>query len=384
MPGTETGAGQVLILYRYINRQLLTTTIVVTIVLMMVLVSGRFIKYLASAATGEIAADVLFLVMLYRLPEFLQLILPLSVFIAVLLVLGRMYSDSEMAVLRSGGVGQGGILRGMAVPVAVTTFLVGLFGLYVTPYGETEVARLFEEQRGRSVLELLTPGRFHSRGDKSGTRTAYAESLNREEEALENIFISDFRYAGEDGPGMLVTVLAGRGRIVDRDGITYLHLEQGHQYQGAPGDPDYRRVEFQEAMVKLGEERSVPRPPKVRSLPTMELMTMQGADVRAELQWRLSLVLLVPIMLIAAVPLARVNPRQGRFNRLFPALLTYLFYVGLLLVMRSKISKTSLDALDWHHSMVWIHLVVLLLVVLLLNEHRLVLMLTDWRRRRAA
>lgn len=122
-----------MILYRYINRQLLATTIVVTIVLMMVLVSGRFIKYLASAATGEIAADVLFLVMLYRLPEFLQLILPLSVFIAVLLVLGRMYSDSEMAVLRSGGVGQSGILRGMTVPMAVTTFLVGLFGLYVTP-----------------------------------------------------------------------------------------------------------------------------------------------------------------------------------------------------------------------------------------------------------
>jgi len=96
-----------LILYRYINRQLLATTVVVTVVLMMVLVSGRFIKYLAQAAKGEIAADVLLLVMLYRVPEFLQLILPLSVFIAVLLVLGRMYSDSEMAVLRAGGADAG-------------------------------------------------------------------------------------------------------------------------------------------------------------------------------------------------------------------------------------------------------------------------------------
>jgi lipopolysaccharide export system permease protein len=383
MPGTETGAGQVLILYRYINRQLLTTTIVVTIVLMMVLVSGRFIKYLASAATGEIAADVLFLVMLYRMPEFLQLILPLSVFIAVLLVLGRMYSDSEMAVLRSGGVGQSGILRGMAIPMAVTTFLVGLFGLYVTPHGETEVNRLFEEQRGRSVLELLTPGRFHSRGDKSGTRTAYAESLNREEGALENIFISDFRYAEDGGPGMLVTVLAGRGRIVDQSGITYLHLEQGFQYQGAPGDPDYRRVEFQEAMVKIGEERSVARPPKVRSLPTADLLGLSGADARAELQWRISLVLLVPMMLIAAVPLSQVSPRQGRFNRLVPALLAYLLYVGLLLVMRSRMAKTPVDELDWQHSMVWIHVVALLVVILLLSEHRLRLWLLDLRRSRA-
>lgn len=372
-----------MILHRYINRQLLMTTIVVTFILMMVLVSGRFIKYLASAATGEIAADALFLVMLYRLPEFLQLILPLSVFIAVLLVLGRMYSDSEMSVLRAGGIGQGGILRGMAMPIVITTFLVGLFGLYVTPYGETKVAQLFEEQRGRSVLELLTPGRFHSRGNRQGTRTAYAEALNRDEEALENIFISDFRYAEDGSPGMLVTVLAGRGRIVEQDGMTYLHLESGHQYQGAPGDPDYRRVEFEQALVRIGEERAVARPPKVRSLPTLELMALDSADARAELQWRLSLVVLVPLMLIAAVPLSQANPRQGRFNRLVPALLTYLVYVGVLLVMRSRLAKTSLEELGWQDNMLWVHVLVLIGVVLLYNEHNLRLRWQDLRRRSA-
>lgn len=350
---------------------------------MMVLVSGRFIKYLASAATGEISADVLIVVMLYRMPEFLQLILPLSVFISILLALGRMYSDSEMAVLSAGGVGQPSILRSIIAPVAMTTFVVGLFGLYVTPHGETEVARLLEEQRGRSVLELLTPGRFHSRGDKEGMRTAYAESLNREEEALENIFISDFRYAGDDGPGTLVTVMAGRGRIVDQGGLTYLNLEHGFQYQGAPGDPDYRRVEFTEAMVKLGEQRALPRPPKVRSLPTLELLTLPGNDVQAELQWRISLVLLVPMMLIAAVPLSQISPRQGRFNRIIPALLTYLGYVGSLLVMRSRLAKTPVDEMGWQDNMYWIHLVALLVVALLLNEHQLRLWWADLRRRPA-
>jgi lipopolysaccharide export system permease protein len=370
-----------LILYRYINRQLLMTTIVVTVVLMMVLVSGRFIKYLAQAATGEIAADVLFLVMLYRIPEFLQLILPLSVFIAVLLVLGRMYSDSEIAVLRAGGIGPTQILRGMAVPMIVTTFLVGLFGLYVTPHGETEVARIFEDQRGRSVLELLTPGRFHSRGDRSGTRTAYAESLNRDEEALENIFISDFRNAEDGGPAMLVTVMAGRGRIVEQQGLTYLHLEQGHQYQGAPGDANYRQVAFEQAMVRIGEERSVARPPRVRSLPTEELLAMKDSDARAELQWRISLVLLVPLMLVAAVPLSHVSPRQGRFNRLIPALLGYLIYVGMLLVMRSRIARTDVDDFGWQHNMIWIHLLVLAIVLVLVNEHRLRLLCRDLRGR---
>jgi lipopolysaccharide export system permease protein len=371
-----------LILYRYINRQLLMTTIVVTVVLMMVLVSGRFIKYLAQAATGEIAADVLFLVMLYRIPEFLQLILPLSVFIGVLLVLGRMYSDSEMAVLRAGGVGQGQILRGMAAPIMVTTFLVGSFGLYVTPHGEVEVARILDEQRGRSVLELLTPGRFHSRGHSGGMRTAYAESLNREEEALENIFISDYRHAGADSPGQMMTVLAGRGRVVDQSGLTYLHLERGYQYHGTPGEANYRQVAFEEAMVRIGDERAVSRPPRVRSLPTEQLLTLFDSDARAELQWRISLVALVPLMLIAAVPLSQVSPRQGRFNRLIPALLGYLVYVGMLLVMRSQISKTPLDQVSWYQNMFWIHLIVVVVVVALLAEHRLRIFFAGLRRGR--
>ena len=77
----------------------------VTFILVMVLVSGRFIKYLAEAAAGEIAADALFLVMAFRMPEFLQMIVPLSLYIGLLLVLGRMHMDNEMVVLQAGGQG---------------------------------------------------------------------------------------------------------------------------------------------------------------------------------------------------------------------------------------------------------------------------------------
>src|SRR5699024_1537776 len=113
------------ILNRYINRQLLVTTLVVTFVLVMVLVTGRFIKYLADAAVGEIAADALFLIMAYRLPEFLQLILPLSLYIGILLVLGGMYVTNEITVMNACGIGRKAIKIGRAscragAPEAVT------------------------------------------------------------------------------------------------------------------------------------------------------------------------------------------------------------------------------------------------------------------------
>ena len=59
------------IIFRYLGRQVLTTMFAVALVLLLVFMSGRFLQYLAAAARGEFAAGVLFIIMGYRLPEFL-------------------------------------------------------------------------------------------------------------------------------------------------------------------------------------------------------------------------------------------------------------------------------------------------------------------------
>lgn len=366
-----------MILYRYINRQLFMTTVVVTFVLVMVLVSGRFIKYLAEAAVGDIAADALFMIMAFRMPEFLQMILPLSLYIAVLLVLGRMYVDNEMVVLKACGISEGSLMRAMALPVLVTTAVIALFSLYVTPKGDAEVARLFEEQKGRSVLELLTPGRFHVRGSDGGYRATYAESLNRKEEALEGVFLSEFRLAAsEEETTELITVWAQRGKVTEAYGMSYLELVDGYQYQGRPGDADFRKVHFDRALIRIGREQGAVRAPKTRSWDTTELVASDANDARAELQWRLSLIAIVPVMALAAIPLARVNPRQGRFGKLIPAVLLYMFYMGLLLVMRSAISDAPAGEVPPYLSMIWIHGLAVLLVL------SLYLVPAWWARRR--
>ncbi len=343
------------------------TTVMVTFILVMVLVSGRFIKYLAEAAAGEIAADALFLVMAFRMPEFLQMIVPLSLYIALLLVLGRMHMDNEMVVLRAGGQGHGRIVRSLVVPVIMATTLVGMFSLYITPRGDAEVTRIFEEQKDRSVLELLTPGRFHVKGSWNTQRATYAEHLNREKGVLENVFVADARFEGWGGEATrLLTVWAKSGKLVMEDGISYLLLTDGFQYQGMPGQLDYKEIGFSEARVRIGGEKSDSRPPEVRGRSTRELISVRAEnhEAMAELQWRISLILTVPIMALAAIPLARVNPRQGRFYRLIPAVLGYMFYVGMLLVCRSAIEDHS-GSLPWYMHMAWIHLVAVIAVFLL-------------------
>ena len=76
----------------------------VTLILLVVALTSRFIQYLSQAVAGELASDVLFLLMFYRLPDFLLVILPLALFLGILLAYGRMYADNEMVILISSGL----------------------------------------------------------------------------------------------------------------------------------------------------------------------------------------------------------------------------------------------------------------------------------------
>ena len=90
------------------------------------------------------------------------------------------------------------------------------------------------------------------------------------------------------------------------------------------------------------------------ALPTASLFGSQELRSIAELQWRISLPLLVFIVTLMAVPLSRVNPRQGRFLKLLPAILLYMAYLTLLTYARGWLEngKTPrLLGLWWIHAL---------------------------------
>jgi len=93
-------------------------------------------------------------------------------------------------------------------------------------------------------------------------------------------------------------------------------------------------------------------------MPTADLIGKDDLRARAELQWRLSLPLLVFIVTLMAVPLSRVNPRQGRFLKLIPAILLYMAYLTILIAVRGALEKGKISpALGlW-----WVHLLFLLI-----------------------
>lgn len=333
-----------MIIYRYLSRQLFASTLAVAFVLSVILISGRFIKYLADAASGKLLGDVVLMIMAFRLPGFLELILPLSLFLGILLAYGQLYLNEEMTVLQACGISQRRVTSFTLFPAFCMALLVGFFSLYLSPKGNQEVEKLFAVMELRSEFETLSPGRFHSSGNNPD-EVIYVQNLSRDKKRMENLFIYQGEKITQSESGearrkkIVVVSESGFRRLDRKTGEQYLELENGYRYVGEPGFADYQVISFDKYTYKLMDAAEDIKPQKVKSLPSFALINSQSLVEKAELQWRISMPILVLVVSVLAVALSKVTPREGRFSKLLPSILLYLFYVILLIAMQKAVEK---------------------------------------------
>ena len=341
-----------MIVFRYLSREVLLTLSAVSAVLLVIIMSGRFIKYLAQAASGLLDPGSLFLIMGFRLPGFLQLILPLGLFLGILLAYGRLYLESEMTVLSATGMSQQRLFVMTLFPATLVALVVAWLSLSLAPQGANQFQLLLNKQDALTEFDTLEPGRFQALRD--GTRVTYTEQLSDDRINLGGVFISQKNVSSDEKDRGITVLVAEKGRQEIRpDGNRYLILDNGYRYDGNPGQADYRAIKYDEYGVLL------PKPDvsdEVTDRDAMTTSSLIGSDdlrLRAELQWRLSLPLLVFIVSLMAVPLSRVNPRQGRFLKLLPAILLYMAYLTILIAARGALEKGKIPpvlGLWWVHA----------------------------------
>jgi len=359
------------IIRRYISLQVLGSTAAVALVLTVILMSGRVIKYFGMAADGRLDVKLLTAVLVYRLPSFLDLIVPLGLFIAVLLTFGRLYLDNEMSVLHASGVSRGQVVGFLAPPAALVMALVAGTSLYVTPTGNAAAERLFAEQAQRNAFDLVRPGRFQD----LGSRVFYAGALSPDRQRLLGVRLFEQRSA--DGNLMQLVVSAESGRS-ERNRVTgerHLILENGVRYELVPGQAAAREFRFDSYRMRLPEPAAMEGLRKMSSWDTARLRREKAGNPQAlgEWLWRLSLPLFVPVATLLGFALSRVNPRQGRYLKLLPAILLYMSYVVAVGAARNAIDKGRGSELA-----LWgVHLGYLLFSLFLLGMERL----QQWRRR---
>ncbi|MDP9657397.1 UNVERIFIED_ORG: lipopolysaccharide export system permease protein [Pseudomonas putida] len=340
-----------MIVFRYLSREVLLTLSAVSAVLLVIIMSGRFIKYLAQAASGLLDPGSLFLIMGFRLPGFLQLILPLGLFLGILLSYGRLYLESEMTVLSATGMSQQRLVWMTMFPATLVALVVAWLSLSLAPQGANQFQLLLNKQDALTEFDTLEPGRFQSLRD--GTRVTYTERMSDDRVNLGGVFISQKNISSNNKDRGISVLVAEKGRQEIRpDGNRYLILDNGYRYDGSPGQADYRAIKYDEYGVLLPKPEVSDEVTDRDAMPTSMLIGSEDIRMRAELQWRISLPLLVFIVTLMAVPLSRVNPRQGRFLKLLPAILLYMAYLTILIAARGALDKGKIPAVV---GLWWVH-----------------------------
>lgn len=343
-----------MIIFRYLSRQVIQVMLAVTVILLFVSVTSRFLQYLGDAVSGNLTTDILALLMLSRLPEFLMVILPLAFFLGILLSYGRMYADNEMTVLGACGYSRRRLLGATLGCSLAVVALMASISLYLAPLGLQNTQRLQQMQEELTELDLITAGQFQT--FNQAQRTTYAESISRTEAGrqLNNSFVAmrgEQRSGGE--AGLRIMVAESARPVIDEDsGRRFMLLEDGYYYDGVPGQADYQVTRFEEQGILLPERVDVAPALAESALPTRQLLGSRERAEQVELQWRLSMIAMIPILAIIAVPLSRVDPRQGRFNRIVPAVVLYVVYFLLLEVMRERLDDGDMALLP---GLWWVH-----------------------------
>jgi len=164
-------------------------------------------------------------------------------------------------------------------------------------------------------------------------------------------------------------------RIEDGGRLHVVVLYDGVRYEGVPGEPTFRQLRFAEHGIPV----RIPDPDagKVRSesKSMSELMASGDPKDASELQWRISLPVMVLVLALLAVPLSVLRPRQGRYAKVALAILVYFGYSNLISAGRVWIEKGQVDP---RLGVWWVHLLLAALAIYLL--HRQSPLQSMWRR----
>ena len=340
----------------------------VSLILLVVGLTSRFIQYLGQAVAGELASDVLLLLMFYRLPDFFLVIIPLAFFLGILLTYGRMYAENEMVVLFGSGFSQRRLLFFTAITSVSVMLFIAVLSLSVVPWGARHTEQLKQNQDQLTEIDLIVAGQFQNFND--GGRVTYAESTSMIPELgrqLENVFValsaeSNQRTNDDEGqesdssdssPRILIAESA-RPIIDTETGARFMRMENVYQYDGTPGLADFSVAQFDAQYLLLPTSTEFEASVEEESLSTLDLIGSSEPEHQAELQWRLSIIFLIPVITMIAVPMSKVDPRQGRYSKLISAAVIYASYFLLLQLSRDMVAEGEINAtigLWWVHSL---------------------------------
>jgi lipopolysaccharide export system permease protein len=322
-----------LILQRYIVWEILKPTLAILVVLIAIFASYTAVTYLAEAVGGSLPPATVGLLIVLKIGMALEVLLPTTFYLSVVIALGRLYKDSEMTAFAASGVGMGGLLKpvvALALPVALAA---GAASLYIRPAAYEQIYALLDRARDEFDITRLVSAHFLVLD--SGRVVFFADEAGQKDRGAQQVFI---RVA--EGKNRQVITAGEMSQVaVDASGLRALIFQNGTFFQFPVEGPGGRVTRFERVEYPLTTSSASETRHRRKAATTWALFDSARLEDIAELQWRFSTPLSTLLLAILGVPLSRSDPRKGKYARLGLAIVIFAFYYQLFVIAKTWVEK---------------------------------------------
>jgi len=329
-----------MIIDHYLRREISIPFLAVSSVLVSIFVTFSLTRFLMDANASLLHPSELLQLTILKSLISLEMLLPLSLYLAILIGLGRLHSDSEIYAMRASGISELRVLKpiiGVAILLAV---LIGLFSIFVRPWAYGMAYEIKARAEAATEVDRIRAARFYS-FEESG-RTVFVKTVSGQGKNLEEIFIR----SSKNGDLQVITATSGELKYHARPDFHQLILHDASVYKRVSVGPDvFAELGSFAIWVPAGEPRPVGY--KTKSSDVFKLRLSDDNSDKAEFQWRMSTPLSALLLALLAIPLSRSRPRQGQYARMLGALIIYAVYFNLLDVSKTWVEQGTSESIWW-------------------------------------
>lgn len=331
----------IVIIIRYLVRETLKSQLAILFILLLIFFCQKLVRILGAAVDGEIPTNLVLSLLGLGVPEMAQLILPLSLFLGLLMTLGKLYTESEITVMHACGLSKAVLVKAAMILALFTAIVAAVNVMWAGPWSSRHQDEVLAEAKANPGMAALAQGQFTQATD--GNSVLFIESVDGKK--FHDVFLAQIRTKGNARPSVVV---ADSGQLSQsKDGSQVVNLNQGTRFEGTAMLRDFRITDFKDYQAIIGHQAVALDPNDTDQMGMSALWNTDTPQARAELHWRITLVATVFIMALMVVPLSVVNPRQGRVLSMLPAMLLYLVFFLVQTSLKSNGGKGKIDPTLW-------------------------------------
>jgi lipopolysaccharide export system permease protein len=316
---------------RYLRRSVLRPFAAIVGVLVALFAGYSLSGILADAVSGLLSIGVIAALAGLKLLIALEVLTPISLFVAVVVAFGRLQEDGELTIMLALGMSPLRLARPVIMLALTLAVLVSCLSLFARPWAYAESHAITQRASNMLNLNAMEAGTFYASRD--GGQVIFLASRPDPHGPAQGVFVARRK---DNGQVEVIYARSALPEVTDAGGQRSVYLSDAHIYDLDTQNPTNDRV-LEAGGVSINPDGPRPGVPGYSPVAarTLHLATSRSPADIAELQWRLSTGVSTLLLALLGMSLSWGRPRQSRYAKFGPAILAYSAYYLLCTVART-------------------------------------------------